>query len=131
MVRIINGEGTILGRLASIVAKELLKGEEINIVNCEKIIITGNRKNIEENFNKKRGRYGSSQKGPIHSRDSEKIVKKTIRGMLPDHRKGRGSEAYKRVKCYIGMPKEFEGKQIEKIEMDKKRKFLEVKEFAK
>ena len=56
-MKIIDGTNAILGRLASYTAKELLKGEEIIIVNCEKIIITGNKKNIEENF-KRSGRYG-------------------------------------------------------------------------
>jgi len=47
-MKIINGENAILGRLASYVAKESLKGEEFVILNCKKIIITGNRKDIEK-----------------------------------------------------------------------------------
>ncbi len=97
-MKIINGKNAILGRLASYVAKQALKGEEIVILNCEQVIVTGNRTNIKEKFEGKRGRVGSSQKGPKHSRTSDKIVKRTIRGMLPDHRKGRGKIAFKKIK---------------------------------
>ena len=40
---IINGEDQILGRLASIVSKKLLEGENIVIVNAEKIVISGSK----------------------------------------------------------------------------------------
>lgn len=40
-----------------------------------------------------------------------------IRGMLPDYRKGRGRVAYKKIRCYIGVPKEFE--HSEKINFEK------------
>jgi len=80
-----------------------------NAVNCEKIIITGNRKDIKENFEARRKRVGSTQKGPKYSRTPEKIVKKVMRGMLPNARhSGRGRDAFKRIKCYVGVPKEFE-----------------------
>ena len=82
-MKIIDGKGAVLGRLGSYVAKEALKGEEIAILNCEQVIITGSKKNIEKSFHEKRSRVGSSQKGPKHSKSSEKIVKRAIRGMLP------------------------------------------------
>ncbi|MFC1682394.1 50S ribosomal protein L13, partial [Nanoarchaeota archaeon] len=105
-MKIIDGKEAILGRLASYTAKEALKGEEISIVNCEKVIISGNKKNIKEKFEEKRQRVGSGQKGPKISRSMDKIVKRVIRGMLPNHREGRGKETYKRIRCYIGVPKE-------------------------
>ena len=40
---IINGEGHILGRLASVVSKKLLDGEEVVVLNAEKIMLTGNK----------------------------------------------------------------------------------------
>ena len=82
----IDGKGTTLGRLATHVVKKLLMGEEVRIFNCDAIIITGNKKTTEREFSEKRGRFGHSQKGPKHHATSEKIVKRAIRGMLPDHR---------------------------------------------
>jgi large subunit ribosomal protein L13 len=130
-MKIIDGKNIALGRLASYTAKELLKGEEVAIVNCEAVIITGNKKDIKEKFEAKRGRVGSGQQGPKHSRLTEKIVKRTIRGMLPDHRRGRGREAFKRVKCYIGTPKEFEGKDFMKLDTGNKQKAILVKDIYK
>jgi large subunit ribosomal protein L13 len=131
MARVIDGKNALLGRLASYAAKEALKGEEVFIINCEKIIITGNKKNIEADFESKRKRVGSSQKGPKHSKLSHKIVKRTIRGMLPDHRKGRGKIAFKKIRCYEGTPKEFE--DVKKIVSGKNKisKFIKVEDISK
>lgn len=128
-MKIIDGKNAVLGRLASYTAKEALKGEEVAIVNCEKIIITGNKKSIKEDFEEKRGRVGSSQQGPKHSRTNEKIVKRVIRGMLPDHRVGRGREAYKRIKCYVGIPKEFEESKKVVSGKEKKTKFVRIEDL--
>jgi len=128
-MKIIDGKNAVLGRLASYVVKEALKGESITILNCEQIIITGNKKYIKESFEIKRGRIGSSQKGPKHPKASEKIVKRTIRGMLPDHRLGRGREAFKRIKCYNKVPKEFESAKKIIGRKEKKTKFIQIKDI--
>jgi large subunit ribosomal protein L13 len=130
-MKFINGKGIVLGRLASFVAKEILKGEEISVLNSNLVIITGNKKTTEREFKEKRSRFGHSQKGPKHPATSEKIVKRAIRGMLPNHRIGRGKEAFKRVKCYVGIPKEFVNEKIITLTENKKIKFAEVKEFVK
>ncbi len=131
-MKIIDGKNATLGRLASYAAKETLKGEEIVIVNCGEIIITGNRKNIKENLEDKRKRVGSTQKGPKVSRTSEKIVKTAIRGMLPNYRLGRGRVAFKKIKCYSGIPKEFEeAKKITAGISKLQSKMIRVKEIAK
>ncbi len=124
-MKIINGENTALGRLASFVAKESLKGEEIRIINCEKVIITGNKEFTEKAFLQKRSRVGTRQIGPKVSRSSERIVKRAIRGMLPDHRRGRGKEAFKRIICYKGVPQEL--KDMESISLDKKEEIKHIK----
>ena len=130
-MKIIDGKGAILGRLSSFVAKEALRGEEIAIINCDKIIITGSKKNIEEEFKEKRSKFGSSQKGPIHSRNNEKIVKRAIRGMLPNFREGRGREAFKKIKCYVRMPKQFEESKKIVLANEKKSKFVRVDHLSK
>ena len=130
-MKIIDGKNAVLGRLASYAAKQALGGEEIVILNCEDVIITGSRKNIQKEFKEKRGRVGSSQKGPKISRLSERIVKRAIRGMLPDHRKGRGRQAYKRIMCYKGVPKEFEEKKKILAGREKRDKFIRVSEISK
>jgi len=129
-MKIIDGKNAILGRLASYAAKEALKGEDIAILNCEQIIVTGNKQNIVDNLEAKRKRVGSTQKGPKVSRTNEKIVKRVIRGMLPNYRVGRGRVALKRIKCYVGIPKELEGKKGILMERNIT-KGVQVKEISK
>ncbi len=115
-MRIINAEGLILGRLASKVAKMLLEGEEVVIVNAEKAIITGNREDIFAKYKQRtelRTRT-NPRKGPFYPKRSDEIVRRTIRGMLP-WKTDRGRKAFKRLKVYVGVPKEFEGRELETI----------------
>ncbi|MFH1325792.1 MAG: 50S ribosomal protein L13 [archaeon] len=131
MTKIIDGENAVMGRLAAYAAKEALKGEDIVVVNCDRIIITGSKKNIKENFEGKKKRIGSTQKGPKHSKLTEKIVKRAIRGMLPNARRsGRGKVALEKIKCYKDVPEKF--KDAEKIKFkDEKIKFLVMKDIPR
>jgi len=129
-MKIINAENATLGRLSSFVAKQALKGEEIVIVNCSKAVITGNKENIKKEFLEKRGRIGSSQKGPKYSKVAHKMVKRTIRGMLPDHRWGRGREALKRIKCYDDIPEEFKDSKKISAGKEKNIKIMEIGELS-
>lgn len=130
-MKIVDAKGIVMGRCASYAAKEALKGDEVAVINCADAVITGNKKMIKEQFRIKRSRTGSSQKGPKHHKSSEKIVKRVIRGMLPNYRTGRGREAFKRIRCYDGIPKELEGKESIKLEQGKKIKTNRVMEFTK
>jgi large subunit ribosomal protein L13 len=115
-MRIINAEGLILGRLASKVAKMLLEGEEVVIVNAEKAIITGNREDIFAKYKQRtelRTRT-NPRRGPFYPKRSDEIVRRTVRGMLP-WKTDRGRKAFRRLKVYVGVPKEFEGKEFETI----------------
>ena len=123
---IIDGKNAILGRLSSYTAKQALRGEEVVIVNCESVIITGNKKDIKKKFLQSKRRVGSGQQGPKISGLSEKIVKRAIRGMLPSHRTGRGREAFKKIRCYVGVPKEFESRKKISAGKEKGYKFIEV-----
>jgi large subunit ribosomal protein L13 len=114
MVSIINADGMILGRMASILATRLLAGEEIAVVNAEKAIISGTRARVFSIYRRKRER-GSREGGPFFPRRPDHIVKRTIRGMVP-YKKERGDDALKRVRVYVGVPKEFLGKEMETLE---------------
>jgi large subunit ribosomal protein L13 len=130
-MKIIDGENAVLGRLASYAAKESLKGEEVIVLNSEKIIITGNKEWINSEFTRKRKMSGSGQRGPKHSRPGYMIIKKVIRGMLPNHRTGKGKEAFSRIKCYEGIPEEFKDKKTIKLVGKEKNKFIRIKDISK
>ena len=114
MVTVINGDGLLLGRLASITAQRALAGEEIAIVNAEKAIISGSRSRVLGNYEHKRSR-GSTGWGPFFPRRPDHIMKRTIRGMLP-YKRPRGVDALKRIKCYVGVPVGFVGREMEVID---------------
>jgi large subunit ribosomal protein L13 len=110
---IIDATDLILGRLASFVAKRLLWGERIIIVNAEKAIISGKRQRIMKDF-KEFLSIGHPGKGPLHPRKPEKILRRTIRGMLP-WKKPKGRDSYRRLKVFIGVPKLIEEKEFQTI----------------
>ena len=101
---IVDAEGLILGRMASIIAKRLLEGEKIDIVNAESVIVSGKRLQVINRW-KEFLNVGGRGRGPVHWRRPNTIVRRTIRGMLP-YRKARGREAFRRLKVHIGVPEE-------------------------
>lgn len=127
---IIDATGSIFGRLCSFAAKKALEGNEVIIVNSEKTAITGNKQNIIEEYGEIRKKGGHSLKGPKYSRVPYKMLKRGIRGMLPDFRKGIGKQAFKRIKCYDGIPKEFENKRTIKMPILKKVKYIGLEELS-
>lgn len=132
MVKIIvDGENAIVGRMGTFVAKELLKKNEVLIVNSEKAIVSGNRKGIVEKIQAKRrmGR-GSSLKGPKISKLPDRMLKRMIRGMLPRDRTS-GREAFKRLRCVNGNNlKEDELKTLKKLNHKKPLKYLTIKRIS-
>ncbi|MBS3099326.1 50S ribosomal protein L13 [Candidatus Pacearchaeota archaeon] len=121
---VIDATGGILGRIAAYSAKQSLLGKEVIVVNCNEALITGEKNAIVEKYRRLRRMAGWSLKGPKILKTPERIMKRTIRGMLA-HKKGRGSDAFKRIKCYNKIPNEFEN--VEKIELKRE---LRVKAHA-
>ena len=113
---VINAENMVLGRLASVVAKRLLEGERIIIVNADKSLISGNqRSNVEKYQQRRKIRTKTNPlQGPFYPRQTDQIVKRTIRGMLP-HRKSRGKDAYKRLLVFRDIPAALSEKVFEEI----------------
>ena len=102
---VIDCKNHMLGRLASVVAKEVLKGQNVVLVRTEEICISGslfrNKLKMEKYFNKRTNT--NPKKGPIHYRAPARLVWKVIRGMLA-HKTARGTAALERVKLFEGVP---------------------------
>lgn len=103
----------VLGRLASTVAKELLNGKQVAVINAEKAFISGDKLKIAKRY---RVRLNLQEKeNPEHSpywpRRPDMLVRRIIRGMLPYHKKPSGKAAYKRLRVFVGVPKELHGKK--------------------
>jgi large subunit ribosomal protein L13 len=132
-VTIIDAEGLIVGRMATYVAKRLLKGEEIIIVNAEKAILSGKKRSKLEDAKEFLG-VGSPGRGPFHYRRPDKIVRKSVKGMLPI-RQSKGKLAYKRLKVYMEIPDDYKDQKTETLERAQAKKltcpYFTVGEFAK
>jgi len=109
---IIDADKMIVGRLGTRVAKLALNGENVDIINSEKAVVSGKKKYIYNEFNRKRN-MGIPSKGPFIHRMPDRILRRMIRGMLP-HKTARGREAFKRIMCHVGVPEKL--KNEEKIE---------------
>ena len=105
---IVDASGLVLGRAASVIAKRLLNGEQIVVVNAEKAVVTGSRTSVLGFYTANRAR-GSIRSGPHYPRYPDRIFRRTVRGMLP-HLKTRGRQALDRLDVWIGVPPEFAGK---------------------
>ncbi|MAE49266.1 50S ribosomal protein L13 [Candidatus Pacearchaeota archaeon] len=104
---VIDATDAVLGRLASVAAKQALMGKTIAIVNCNAAVVTGRRQRIIKEYYQKRSRGGASQKGPFFPKEPFRIVKRTIRGML-SYKQGRGNAALSRIRCFNTVPAEYE-----------------------
>ena len=112
-VTIVNAEGLILGRMASLIAKRLLNGEAVIIVNAEKTILSGKRKSkIAEA--KEFLEVGAPERGPFHYRRPDRIVRKTVGGMLPI-RQPKGKNALARLRVFMGIPEEMKNQKTETL----------------
>jgi large subunit ribosomal protein L13 len=133
LVTVIDAEGLILGRMASKVAKRLLEGEKIVIVNAERAVISG-RKRSKVIEAKEFLEVGGVGRGPFHYRRPDRIVRKTVRGMLPI-KQPKGKQAYKRLSTFIGIPDEYKNQKVETVTDAQARKLscphFTVGEFAK
>ena len=112
----IDAENLILGRVASFAAKKALLGENVTIVNAEKAVITGNKDSILGKMAKKLklGPKGNPERGPKFSRMPDRILRNSVKGMLPTERKT-GRDAFRRVKVFISVPKEMENSKFESV----------------
>jgi large subunit ribosomal protein L13 len=111
----IDASNLIMGRMATVVAKRALSGETMNIVNCEKVVISGKRRDIFEDYRHKLAR-GGPQKGPYFPRKADAIVRRVIRGMLP-YKQAKGKFAFQKVMCHVGIPEELAKEKLETIDV--------------
>ena len=109
-MKIIDGTNMILGRLATKSAKLAISGEEVAIINAEKVVVVGRKKEVLDNYKRKYVR-GTSVGGPFILRGPDRLVRRCIRGMI-SYKTPLGKEAYKRVMCYVGNPKQLTANEV-------------------
>uniref|UniRef100_A0A7N0V5C1 60S ribosomal protein L13a n=1 Tax=Kalanchoe fedtschenkoi TaxID=63787 RepID=A0A7N0V5C1_KALFE len=106
---VVDGRNHMLGRLSSVIAKELLNGQRVSVVRCEDICLSGGlvrQKMKYLRFLRKRMNTKPSH-GPIHYRAPSRILWRTIRGMIP-HKTKRGAAALARLEVIDGVPNPYD-----------------------
>lgn len=109
---VVDGRGHLMGRLASVVAKQLLEGQAVTVVRCEELNVTGTMpKNRLKYMAYLRKRMNSNPKrGPFHYRAPSMIFFKALRGMIP-RKIARGQAALALLKTFDGCPHPYDTKK--------------------
>ena len=115
---VIDARDCILGRVASQVAERALDGERIAVVNAEQAVITGRKEDVIGTY-QKRTELGSDR-GPYYPKRPDRIMKRSIRGMVP-YKRSRGRQAFENVRVYLGNPYEGdrENELLEETSLDR------------
>merc|ERR1712119_25046 len=103
---VIDGKQHLIGRLAAVVAKELLNGQKIVVVRAEEILKSGalhrNRMKYTE-WLKLKSNTNPRHGGPYHFKAPSKLFWRIVRGMVR-HKTPRGTAALDRLRVFEGIP---------------------------
>ncbi|WP_435076054.1 50S ribosomal protein L13 [Halococcus sp. AFM35] len=113
---VVDARDCILGRVASQVAERALDGETVAVVNAEEAIITGSDEDVMGVF-EQRAQLGSDS-GPYYPKRPDRIMKRSIRGMLP-YKRPRGREAFESIRVYVGDTFEDDAEVLEGTSLDR------------
>ncbi|MDG7008106.1 MAG: 50S ribosomal protein L13 [Nitrososphaerota archaeon] len=107
----------IAGRLSSKVAKLVLSGRRVVVVNAEKALISGSRASVVTQWTKRLELASKVNPiyGPIHPRRPDNILRRMVRGMVP-RKKPKGVDAMKRLRIYIGVPPSVKAPKLMKFD---------------
>ncbi|HDR53189.1 MAG TPA: 50S ribosomal protein L13 [archaeon] len=111
MTTVIDATDTIMGRLASGIAKRLLMGEHIVVVNAERAVIVGRKEEILKSYKQTYDR-GHRYMGPFYPRMPHLIFKRTVRGMLP-RQTAKGKGALQHLLVHLGVPEQLKDAKLE------------------
>jgi len=113
----VDASNQIAGRLSSKVAKLILSGKKVVVVNAERSLISGSRSSVVRQWTEKLELSSRVNPiyGPIHTRRPDNILRRMVRGMVP-RKKPKGALAMKRLRVYIGVPSEISGSKLTKFE---------------
>jgi large subunit ribosomal protein L13 len=131
---IVDASDLVVGRLSSKVAKLLVTGENIIIVNAEKAVIVGGKEAILAKYKMKFDARVLSNPhfGPKYSRIPSRMLRRIVKGMLPN--KSRAAERMiKKLQVFNGVPKELKEQKMETIagvKCNEKHDFMSLKELG-
>ncbi len=106
---VVNAKDQVAGRISARVAKLLLAGEEVAIVNSEQAVISGKLQTAVDTMTSRRSQKNKRDpnEGPKYPRLPHLYMRRIVRGMLPK-KSQRGRDALKKLRCYVGVPEGIE-----------------------
>ncbi|MBI3841178.1 MAG: 50S ribosomal protein L13 [Thaumarchaeota archaeon] len=113
----VDATNQIAGRLSSKVAKLVISGKRVIVVNAEKSLLSGSRTAVINEWKEKleiASRVNPIY-GPIHPRRPDNILRRMVRGMVP-RKKPKGALAMKRLRVYIGVPAGVDSAKLQQFE---------------
>jgi large subunit ribosomal protein L13Ae len=127
---VIDGRGHMMGRLASIIAKQLVSGQRVVVVRTEAINISGSlfRKYLELQEMRHHRINTNPRRGFKHWKSPSRMFWKVIRGMLP-HKTPKGAAALGHLKVFEGMPFPYDHKK--RVVVPEALKVLRLKSYRK
>jgi large subunit ribosomal protein L13 len=113
----VDATNQIAGRLSSRVAKLLLSGKRVVVVNAEKSLLSGSRTSVVNQWKERLelASHVNPINGPIHPRRPDNILRRMVRGMVP-RKKPKGAVAMKRLRVYIGVPEGVDAAKLTQFE---------------
>lgn len=109
---VIDGRGHMVGRLASKVAKEILRGQRVVVVRCEALNLSGSqfRNNIKYHEFLNKSNNTNPRRNFKHYKSPSRMFWRSLRGMMP-HKSPRGKAALDRLKVFEGVPFPYDHKK--------------------
>jgi len=119
---VVDATGKSLGRLAAEVAAILRgkhkptftphvdTGDHVIIINAEKVVLTGNKRDDRIYWHSQYpGGLKSVTRGSMLEKRPERLVERTVKGMLPHNKLG--AQMYRKLKVYAGATHPHEGQK--------------------
>lgn len=102
---VVDGRGHLVGRLASKVAQQILRGQRVVVTRCESLVFSGSlfRNNLKFHEFLRKANNTNPRRNFKHFRSPSRIFWRVVRGMLP-HKEARGKAALAHLKVFEGIP---------------------------
>jgi large subunit ribosomal protein L13 len=122
---VIDADGAVVGRLGARVAKLLLAGQHVDVVNADKALMLGSLSATKDKFLRRRSMKNkrNPDESPKYPRSPHLMLRRMVRGMLP-HKSQRGRDAYALLHVFsstmLAQPKEGKVQKIKEASSEAK-----------
>ncbi|HPM85531.1 MAG: 50S ribosomal protein L13 [archaeon] len=131
---IVDAKDNVAGRLASKVAKAIINGERVTVINSQDLVMVGNKKSILEKFTTRvDGAVKSNPHyGPKYDRIPSKIFRRMVRNMLPTKKRAK-ERIIKQLRVFNTTAKGIDSKEaiiFEEIKFNHRNNYIKLKDVA-